>query len=134
MIYRLYIGPRIPFNEMVNFICFFKFSRGGAGGRVGRENLKKKLKLTISLPQVPLGALVGHFILTYIHVRHIYMSNNIYMSDIDTCPTYMHVQHILRPMLKSKMIITLTWYYQFQHKKGYPMKFSMKILKMMVQE
>ena len=79
-----YIGPRIPFNEMVNFI-FFKFSRVPAPPR---ENLKKKLKLTISLPQVPLGALVGHFMSniytcpTYIHVQHIYMS------DIYTCPTY----------------------------------------------
>jgi len=50
MIYRV-VGPR-SFLEMVNFNLFFKFSRGGEGG--ARENLKNKLKLTISLPKGPL--------------------------------------------------------------------------------
>ena len=49
MIYDItdYIGPRVPFNEMVNFI-FFKFSR--EGGREGGRGAKIR-KLTISLPR-----------------------------------------------------------------------------------
>ena len=70
-----YVGPK-SFTEMVNFIFSCKFSRGGRGE--ARENLKNKLKLTISLPQGPLKE-------PFIHI---------YMSDIFTCPTYIHVHHL----------------------------------------